>query len=120
MVPNDDSRDNGAKGSGRGGGRQGRVGRGGVGRFGPRANRPTSTLMTPSDGVPMLRYGPDNNFHKFKEKISRAAIEKFGDLGRLIETSEYHELPEVEEKDFDLDNDPRGVNLADYKEARKE
>jgi hypothetical protein len=42
----------------------------------------------PSDGVPILRYGPDNNYAKFKEKLSTAAIEKYGDLGRLIETNE--------------------------------
>lgn len=37
----------------------------------------------------MVQYGPDNSFSKFKEKLSRAAIETYGDLGRLRETAEY-------------------------------
>jgi hypothetical protein len=53
-----------------------------------------ATAAHVGDGVPVLRYGPDNNFAKFKEKLSRAAIEKYGDLGRLVETGEYFEPPE--------------------------
>ena len=72
------------------------------------------------DGVPVLRYGPDNNFSKFKEKLSTAAIEKYGDLGRLVETGEYYEPPEPDISDFDLDNDPYGVNAADFKDQKRE
>ena len=68
----------------------------------------------------MLRYGPDNNFPKFKEKMSKEAIEQFGDLGRMVETGEYYEPPEPDIEDYDLDNDPHGVNAADYREDRKE
>ena len=72
------------------------------------------------DGVPVLRYGPDNNFAKFKEKLSRAAIEKYGDLGRLVETGQYFEPTEPNIEDYDLDNDPHGVNVADYREDMKD
>ena len=72
------------------------------------------------DGVPVLRYGPDNNFSKFKEKLSTAVIEKYGDLGRLVETGEYYEPPEPDIADFDLDNDPYGVNAADFKDQKRE
>ncbi len=79
-----------------------------------------ATAAHVGDGVPVLRYGPDNNFAKFKEKLSRAAIEKYGDLGRLVETGEYFEPPELNIEDYDLDNDPHGVNVVDYREDRKE
>jgi hypothetical protein len=79
-----------------------------------------ATTAHVGDGVPVLRYGPDNNFAKFKEKLSRAAIEKYGDLGRLVETGEYFDPPEPNIEDYDLDNDPYGVNVADYRADRKD
>ena len=79
-----------------------------------------ATAAHVGDGVPVLRYGPDNNFAKFKEKLSRAAIEKYGDLGRLVETGEHFEPPELNIEDYDLDNDPYGVKVADYREDRKD
>jgi hypothetical protein len=36
------------------------------------------------DGIPMLRYGKSNNFHKFKHVLSEAALKEFGNLGKLI------------------------------------
>jgi hypothetical protein len=38
--------------------------------------------------VPTLKYGTDNNFPLFKRNASMAAMEKYGDLGRLIELGE--------------------------------
>jgi len=32
-----------------------------------------------------LRYGPNNNFAKFKEAMSKAALKNYGNLGRLIQ-----------------------------------
>ena len=66
------------------------------------------------------RYGPDNNFAKSKEKLSRAAIEMYGDLGRLMETGEYFEPPELSIEDYDLENDKHEVNVVDYREDRKD
>ena len=46
--------------------------------------------------VPVLHYGPENNFQRFKEKMAAEALKKYGDLGLLIETERYYEPPEVQ------------------------
>ena len=109
-----------ARGAGRSSGRSERGSRSSAGRNGRPPARMTSTTAHVGDGVPILLYGPENNFSKFKEKLARAAIEKFGDLGRLIETAEYFKPPQPDIESYDLANDPHGVNVADYREARKE
>ncbi len=35
--------------------------------------------------IPILWYGPNNNFSKFKEALFYQALKQFGDLSRLIE-----------------------------------
>ena len=50
--------------------------------------------------VPLLRFGARNNWLRFKEKLSIACTEKFGDLGRLIETGEYWVPPAIRSDDF--------------------
>ena len=39
--------------------------------------------------IPILKYGPSNNFYKFKEALSKTALRDYGHLGTLIKTSEY-------------------------------
>jgi hypothetical protein len=34
--------------------------------------------------IPLLKYGPGNNFAKLKEAISKVALKEYGDLGKLI------------------------------------
>ena len=34
--------------------------------------------------IPVLKYGPSNNFSKFKEAISKTALKNYGQLGKLI------------------------------------
>jgi len=34
--------------------------------------------------IPVLKYGPANNFSKFKEAMSNAALTEYGLLGKLI------------------------------------
>jgi len=41
-------------------------------------------------GLPMLRFGIGNNFYKFKAQLSNVAIEKYGNLGKLIELEKYY------------------------------
>jgi hypothetical protein len=50
-------------------------------------------------GIPILRYGKGNNFYKFRETLSEVAMEKFGNLGKLIDLEEYY-LPEMVFTDF--------------------
>jgi hypothetical protein len=66
--------------------------------------------------IPTLQFGPNNNFAKFKEALANKALREYGDLGRLIESSEYFvpEPPDV--SDYDLENDPYGLNKATYLE----
>jgi hypothetical protein len=42
-----------------------------------------------------------NNFLKFKEVLSTAALIQFGDVAKLIETDEYFVLPMPDEDDFE-------------------
>ena len=50
-----------------------------------------------SDGaVPLLKFGAQNNWLNFKEKMLTACTEKYGYLGRLINTEEYYEFPEID------------------------
>ena len=72
------------------------------------------------NAVPVLKHGADNNYPTFKKKIAMAALEKFGDLGRMIELNAYWEPTAPNPADYDLDNDPHGLNLSDIREARKE
>ena len=32
--------------------------------------------------IPVLKYGPANNFTKFKEALSKKALKKYGNLGK--------------------------------------
>jgi hypothetical protein len=50
-------------------------------------------------GLPMLRFGKGNNFYKFKAQLSNAAIEKYGNLGKLIELERYY-VPTLVIPDF--------------------
>jgi hypothetical protein len=40
--------------------------------------------------VPILTFGPNNNFAKFKEALSSKALREYGDLGRLVEAGSYY------------------------------
>jgi hypothetical protein len=48
----------------------------------------------------MLRYGKGNNFYKFREALSEVAMEKCGNLGKLIDL-ERNYLPDIELTDFE-------------------
>jgi len=69
--------------------------------------------------VPILKYGPGSNWVVFNEKLSKAALEKYGDLGRLIEDEQYYEPPQVDRSKYDLNNDPDGFNKILLQEALK-
>ena len=57
----------------------------------------TSSPAGNSDSaVPLLKFGTGNNWLKFKEKLSTACIEKYGDLARLMQTESYYIPPEIE------------------------
>jgi hypothetical protein len=93
--PDSKSVGSGFKKTGKGRDRRGRSGPGNKG--GPK----TSIKSLNSDeAVPMLKYGPYNNFIVFKERLKTACMEKYGDLARLIELEMYWE-PDPIDKDQD-------------------
>jgi len=47
----------------------------------------------------MLRFGKGNNFYKFKAQLSNVAIERYGNLGKLIELERYY-VPALVIPDF--------------------
>jgi hypothetical protein len=70
--------------------------------------------------IPILKYGPNNNLLKFKEALSKAALKNYGNLGKLIKQGSYY-TPEMPERgDYDLQNDPDGLNKMAYLEDMKE
>ena len=68
--------------------------------------------------VPLLRFGAKNNWLCFKEKLSIACTEKFGDLGRLIDTGEYWVPPIIKSDDFP-DWETNEIQKVLYLEAEK-
>ena len=71
------------------------------------------------NAVPMLRHGTENNFPTHKKKLAVAVLEKYHDLGRMIDLGEYYVPDAVDADLYDLDDDPHGLNLSEYKDARK-
>ena len=68
--------------------------------------------------IPVLKYGPGNNFSKFKEAISNVALKEYGALGKLIKQGSYVKIEpkEPDEKTYKLASDPYGVNKERYLE----
>ena len=71
--------------------------------------------------VPILCYGLENNFQRFKERLAAEALKDYGDLGLIIETERYYDPPAVDVSDYDLTpaGDPHGGNKILYYEALK-
>jgi hypothetical protein len=69
--------------------------------------------------VPILTFGPNNNFAKFKEALASKALRTYGDLGRLIDAGQYYSAEPPGPSDYDLVNDPYGLNRATFLEQQK-
>jgi len=69
--------------------------------------------------IPILRFGPNNNFSKFKEALANKALREYGDLGRLIKWGVYYVPDPPDVGVYDLVNDPYGLNRATYLEQQK-
>jgi hypothetical protein len=72
--------------------------------------------------IPILKYGPGNNFAKFKEAISKVALKEYGDLGKLIQQGTYYIPPALDKTtygSFDPKVDVDGMNKATYLEDMK-
>jgi hypothetical protein len=72
------------------------------------------------DAIPILKYGPSNNFMVFKEALSKKALVEYGNLGKLIKLG-YIPLPEQPDREsYALDEDVDGINKLDYLEDMKQ
>jgi len=81
---------------------------------------PTSVASLNSDtAVPLLRMGVSNNFDNFRKKISIACLEKYKNLGRLIQDETYYVPPAIDPKTYDLANDPHEIEKTRLREAYK-
>jgi hypothetical protein len=57
--------------------------------------------------VPLLKYGAaSNNFLKFKEALSTAALIQFGDVAKLIKLDAYYKAHMPEEEDYEVPGRP--------------
>ena len=70
--------------------------------------------------VLMLQFESENNFNVFKDKLVLAALEKFCDLARLVESDLYWDPPEIDVSDYKEDDDPYGFNKLKINEHLKE
>jgi hypothetical protein len=68
------------------------------------------------DAVPMLKFGPANNFMRFKEALLKKALQKYGRLGKLINMGKFDNLEEPDPTFVDVSNK---FEKADYLEAMK-
>jgi hypothetical protein len=69
------------------------------------------------EAIPILKYGPGNNFAKFKEAISKAALKEYGDIGKLIHQGTYYIPPAPDKATYgslDPAIDIDGMNKATY------
>jgi hypothetical protein len=83
-----------------------------------RRNQPTELKRKDPEAIPVLKYGPSNNFTKFRDALSKAALKEFGPIGKLIkqEKLEMPEEPDRAEYNF---ADPDGLDRAIYLEELK-
>mmetsp|Transcript_28371 Transcript_28371/g.40666 ORF Transcript_28371/g.40666 Transcript_28371/m.40666 type:complete len:188 (+) Transcript_28371:1676-2239(+) len=73
------------------------------------------------EAIPVLKYGPSNNYTVFKEALANVALKEYGALGKLIKQGdEYTEPTEPNVDDYELDNDDYGINKARYIEDLKD
>jgi hypothetical protein len=72
------------------------------------------------DAVPILKYGPNNNFMRFREALSKKALEEYGTLGKLILKGKIEEPEELNRTLYDLDNEYEKLDyLEELKTYRK-
>jgi hypothetical protein len=70
--------------------------------------------------VPILKYGPNNNFMRFQEVLSKKALEEYGMLGKLILKGKIEDPVEPGKADFDLkDEYDKVAYLEELKLYRK-
>jgi len=68
--------------------------------------------------IPVLKYCPANNFIKFRDALSKAALKEYGEVGKLIK-QEKMEKPKAPDRAKYNFQDPDGIDKALYLEELK-
>jgi hypothetical protein len=73
-------------------------------------------------GIPMLKFGKANNFYKFRQALSNKVMEKFGNIGKLIDLEQYY-IPTFMMEDYQAmgfsDEQVDKMNLERFREHTK-
>jgi hypothetical protein len=69
--------------------------------------------------IPILRYGPSNNFMLFKEAMSKKALVEYGNLGKLIKQGSIILPDQPDRASYDLEDDDDSLNKIEYLEDMK-
>ncbi len=68
------------------------------------------------NAIPIHKFGPSNNFMKFKEALSKKALEEYGALGKLIKKGKIEEPIEPDRTEYDIEDEfDRVAYLEDMK-----
>jgi len=70
------------------------------------------------EAIPVLKYSPANNFIKFRDALSKAALKEYGEVGKLIK-QEKLEKPQAPDRSQYNFQDPDGIDKALYLEELK-
>jgi hypothetical protein len=88
-------------------------------RYQRKGFRPEEKKKDP-DAIPILKYGPSNNFMRFKEALLKKALLEFGNLGKLINQG-FIVMPDLPDQEtYGLDDDVDGLNKLNYLEDIKQ
>jgi hypothetical protein len=69
------------------------------------------------DAILILKFRPSNNFMKFKEALSKKALEEYGALGKLIKKGNIEEPIELDRTACDIEDEfDRVAYLEDMKQ----
>jgi hypothetical protein len=71
-------------------------------------------------GIPTLKHGKNTNLAIWKEAMTNECKHQFGMLGNLIEHDEYMLPEEINAEDYDLEDDPHGLNRDELLGLRRE
>jgi hypothetical protein len=90
-----------------------------AGRGGGQGRDQQANKKKDPEQLPILTFGPNNNFAKFKEALASKALREYGDLGRLIESGHYYTPNPPDPDEYDLVVDPYQLNCAMLLEQQK-
>ena len=68
-------------------------------------NREDLKIRSAEDAVPVLTYGPNNNYIEFRKRMAIAASKMYGDLGRIIEDEKYYSPDPLDNTQYNMQDE---------------